>query len=258
MYSISAVIITFNEEQNIKRCLNSLAGVVDEVVIVDSFSTDGTSSVVNSLIDSFMSINFIEREWEGYSSAKNFGNQVAKGKYILSIDADEELDKELRTSISELILDGSSYQFNRKNYLEGKWIKYCGWYPDKKLRLFPKGSALWKGDFVHEELIAEHASTLLQGHLNHYTAKNKEKHLETIRKYSTLNAQSYIRRGKNYTFVKSLLQAIAVFVKIYILKQGFRDGHIGRKIAWRSAYGRILRYKEYVRLKEDHSFESSR
>jgi (heptosyl)LPS beta-1,4-glucosyltransferase len=146
---ISAVILTFNEEKNIERCLDSLVGVVDEIIVMDSFSTDYTEKICLRY-----SVSFIQRKWEGYAQAKNYGNSLAENDIILSIDADEALSKELQNDIIERKKSGFTgcFRVKRLNNYCGKWIKHCGWYPDKKIRVFDKKRTAWKGDFVHETL----------------------------------------------------------------------------------------------------------
>jgi len=254
---LSAVIITHNEEENIERCLRSLIGIVDDVVIVDSESSDRTREICMNYSKEFKDgLNFNVKSWEGYSKSKNFGNQLALNSFVLSIDADEELDSVLRQHILKLDLTPNTvYNFNRKNFLLNLWVKHCGWYPDWKTRIFSKTEVKWAGDFVHEKLVIPKAALKinLEGHLNHYTAATDEAHLRTIRKYSRLKAQSYIDASKNYTFTKSFFQAIGNFVKIFFIKGGFQDGRLGWKVAIRSARGRLWRYHAFKELKAERA-----
>ena len=148
MNKISAVIITKNEQKNIRRCLNSLEGVVDEIIVVDSYSTDDTEKICKEF-----DIRFVKKEFEDYSNSKNYGNSMAKHPFILSLDADEAISEELKESLalvkSDFKQDG--YSFNRRTNYCGQWIYHCGWYPDVKLRLFRKSKAKWEGK-IHEIL----------------------------------------------------------------------------------------------------------
>jgi glycosyltransferase involved in cell wall biosynthesis len=175
MKNISAVIITKNEEANIDRCLRSLAGIADEIIVIDSYSDDETESICRKY-----NINFIKKEFKDYSSSKNFGNSLANYSYILSIDADEALSEELRTSIkankNNLTADG--YFFNRKTNYYGQWINHCGWYPDTKLRLWKKEKGTWKG-IVHEQLKYKGTNTKgLGGDLLHYSYPSIQSHVK--------------------------------------------------------------------------------
>ena len=140
MIKLSSVIITFNEERNIGRCIESLAGIADEIVVVDSGSTDDTEAICRSF-----GVKFIEHTFEGYGEQKNFAVSHCSFEYILSLDADEALSIELKESISALKnkWDKDGYSFNRLTNYCGKWVHYCGWYPDSKLRLFKKNKGKW-------------------------------------------------------------------------------------------------------------------
>ena len=165
---ISATIITLNEERNIDRCIRSIKDVADEIIVLDAYSTDRTESICQE-----HGVVFEKREWEGYAASKNYLNSLANCDYILSIDADEALDDELRNAILDLkkLNDPEVYTVSRLTNYCGKWIKHSGWYPDVKLRLFPKSGCSWEGEFVHEELVYPVNLTVQQltGHLEHFS-----------------------------------------------------------------------------------------
>lgn len=244
---ISATIITFNEERNIQRCIESLKNVVDEIIVLDSFSTDDTKRICESL-----DVTFMQRDWEGYSASKNFVNQLANHEYILSIDADEAVDELLAQAILRVKRSNKHavYSVNRLTNYCGKWIKYSGWYPDVKIRLFPKEGSYWQGEFVHEEL--EYPKELevieLEGHLLHYSYYDYIDHRKRADKYSTLTAQKMNHQGKKASFMKPCLSGIARFFSMYFLKLGFLDGQKGFKIAQISAQSNVFKYKELRRL----------
>lgn len=244
---ISAVLITRNEAENLPATLSALNNVVDEIIVVDSFSTDSTCAISRSF-----GAKVYEREWEGFSLAKNYGNRQCSYSHILSIDADEVLDEELQRAILNLKASGFSgaYRLNRKNILEGIWIKHSGWYPDRKVRLFPSRKAKWVGNYVHEELSVDKDVPVadLPGHLIHHTARTREEHLHTIHKYNELQARKLYEQKRSYPFLKSLGSALSVFIRCILIRQGFLDGRAGWKIAFRSALGRIWRYKSYQKL----------
>ncbi|MEZ4843208.1 MAG: glycosyltransferase family 2 protein [Bacteroidia bacterium] len=247
MNTISAVVISKNEEKNIARCIQSLQQVADEIIIIDSFSTDRTKEIC-LLFD----VRFVERQWQGYSQTKNYGNNIAQHQFILSLDADEVLDREAVQSILEfknLAHSHYAYSLNRKNFYGQKWIKYCGWYPDKKIRLFDKNVAFWQGDFVHETLVVKSDKTEhLAGNILHFTISDEKHHLQTIEKYAKLAAQMAVSKNQKLTPLPSLLSGFGRFFKIFVLKLGLLHGSVGFKIAFNSAKSRWLRYRFFKQL----------
>lgn len=244
---ISATIITLNEERNIERCIRSLRDVADEIIVLDSFSTDKTEEICRSL-----GVRFEKREWAGYSASKNYLNSLASGDYILSIDADEALDEELKRSVSEIKKTDlpQVYSLNRITNYCGKWIRHSGWYPDVKIRLFPKEGCEWQGEFVHEELIypSDLKTVQLAGHLHHFSYYNFKEHRERADKYSRLTALKMFKAGKKASFLKPYLSAMGRFISMYLLKMGILDGRMGFKIALISAQSNVFKYKELRRL----------
>jgi glycosyltransferase involved in cell wall biosynthesis len=242
MQCLSVVIITFNEEKNIFRCLNSIKGLTDDIIIVDSFSTDKTAEICSNF-----DVKFIQRKWEGYSQTKNFANSQAKYDWILSLDADEELSNELRESIDNLKLNNalSFYSFNRMTNYCGSWVKHSNWYPDKKLRLFNKNTSEWKG-LIHEELSIPQGITIK--HINqdilHYSYYTREDHLKQIDKFTSIASDDLFKKGKKPASYKLIVNAIAKFIGHYFLHLGFLDGKAGWNIAWLSAYATYLKYKK--------------
>lgn len=242
MPKISAVIITLNEERNIERCICSLDGIVDEIIVVDSFSTDKTAEICKK-----HQVKFIQRQWEGYSATKNWANHQVSNPFILSLDADEALSDKLKNSIKTLYLDEkTAYAFNRLTNYCGKWIKHCGWYPDVKVRLFHKNLAVWEGDFVHEVLKLKPNTPVkhLEGDLYHYSFHTRQDHLNTIEKYATLHAQKLKAAGKKPSFIKEWINPVFKFIKTYFLQLGILDGSSGYHISYLSAKAVRLKYKK--------------
>lgn len=241
MKGISVVIITKNEERNIERCLLSVKGIADEVVVVDSFSTDDTPEICREHDNEFVQV-----EWRGFSKTKNFGNKLARYDYILSLDADEALSEELKASILNAKEQGLNgiYQFNRLTNYCGKWIRYSGWYPDTKVRLFPKEGSKWKGDFVHEEITYDPTLPVhhLTGDLHHYSYYTEQEHRDRAEKYARLGAQKLRDKGETGNWFKAVGSAISRFFRIYVVRQGYRDGREGWKIATISARAAYLKY----------------
>lgn len=243
MMKISAVIITKNEERNIARCLESLSGIADEVIIVDSFSTDKTKEICRSY-----NAVFVEQEWLGYGEQKNIGNAKASYDYILSLDADEALSSELRKSILQIKENGThdAYSFNRLNIYCGKPIRHCGWYPDKKIRLWNRGKGKWDNAEVHEQLELQQGTTVkhIKGDILHNTYYTTSQHLEKIQKYSDLWVQKAIKRGKKVSLLKLMVVDQFRFFSSYILRLGFLDGASGWTLSKMIAYEAFLKYNK--------------
>lgn len=235
---ISAVIISKNEARNIGRCIDSLNGVVDEILVVDSFSTDDTPQICKE-----KGVNFLQIEWLGYASTKNKANTSAQHPYILSIDADEALSTELREEIVSIkpFLSGA-YSFPRKNFFSGQWIKGCGWYPDRKIRLFPKDKAQWQGN-VHETLVVSVSEKRLKHDLLHFTYEKIEEFDQKLAKYTSLATEEMRQKGKKSNFIKLYISPLYKFIQMYFLQLGILDGYLGWYIASRSAIATHEKYR---------------
>lgn len=248
MTPLSAVIITYNEELNIARCIESLQGVADEIIVVDSYSTDKTEEICRSF-----GVHFVQNPFKDYATQKNFGNNLAENQFILSLDADEALSERLVESILNWKEKGGlqTMQMNRLTKYCGQWIKHCGWYPDSKFRLFDKTKARWAGEKVHEYLEIDPDATRghLNGDLHHYSFYTIGQHLDTINKYSSLKAEIMLENDKNVNFLKVLFRPLVRFLRDYFLKQGFRDGFYGFVICSNSAYSVFLKYVKLWNLR---------
>ncbi|MGD1847455.1 MAG: glycosyltransferase family 2 protein [Salibacteraceae bacterium] len=245
---ISAVIITLNEERNIGRCLASIQPVVDEIIVIDSCSTDRTAAICEEY-----EVRFIKRKWAGYAQTKNFANGLANHQYVLSIDADEALSPALQLEIEKAKGKGLEgiYSFNRLTNYCGHWVRHGGWYPDVKARLFPKSVANWEGNYVHEEIQFSGNPTKqhLQGDLLHYSIYSVKDHLDRVEKYTDLGAQKMLAAGKKGGRISGVLSAFSRFVRMYFLKLGFLDGWAGWKISTISAKASYLRYRKLEHLR---------
>lgn len=249
---ISAVIITKNEERNIGRCLESLQGVADEIVIVDSGSTDKTQEICARYV-----VRFVSQEWLGYGMQKNFANSLAENDMILSLDADEALSERLRESILEIKSRDEEkktvYKVNRLTNYCGKWIRHCGWYPDAKVRLFNRKFAEWKGE-IHETLVypEDTNAARLKGDLYHYSYYSIEEHIKQADKFTTLTAAAAFERGKKFYFIALLINPEWKFFKDFILKGGFLDGYYGYIVCKISAFATFLKYTKLKELHKQH------
>lgn len=247
MKKLSAVIITLNEEKNIERCISSLQGVVDEIVVLDSFSKDGTKAICEQ-----HGVKFFERAWEGYSASKNFANSLASHDWILSIDADEALSPELAQSIIKMKEEGGDkavFSFNRMTSYCGTWILHCGWYPDRKVRIFNRASVHWQGD-VHEILVipADFREMHLKGDLLHYSFQSKEELIHQTRKYALIGAKEKFRAGASVAVWDKFTRSAFRFFRDYFLKTGFLQWPYGFTICRINAWGAYLKYRELERL----------
>ncbi len=246
---ISAVIITFNEEKNIRRCLESIQDIVDEVIVVDSFSTDKTQEICEEF-----NVKFVQYKWQGYSKTKNYANELASNEFILSIDADEALSEELQKSILRLkageeLSRNIVYSLNRLTNYCGKWIYHCGWYPDKKIRIFNKSNASWKGE-LHEELVFVDGNTKIQhleGNLLHFSYNSISQHILQVDKFTEIGAKEAHNKGKRTSILGIILRPIWKFLRDYIIKLGFLDGYYGFVICAISAFATFVKY---IKLKQ--------
>ena len=247
---LSIVVITFNEERNIDRCLKAAEAVADDIVVLDSFSTDRTMEICKSY-----GVTFIQSAWKGYGLTKNEANLAAKHDYILSIDADEVLSPELIKSIKkekEKGFDGV-YEVHRLTNYCGHWIKHGGWYPDKKIRLFSKTMAAWNHEMVHEEVVLKEPqqTKLLAGDLFHYSYYTQADHWAKAVKYSHLTAEKLFKNGRTTWFLHPAISAVSRFLAMYIIKLGFLDGRAGFTIAWISAKANYVKYDALIELQKN-------
>jgi len=239
MSSISAVIITKNEESNLRRCLDSIAWV-DEIIVVDSNSTDNTRPIA---VEAGAHVHDIE--WQGFGHAKRFGLDQANSEWVLSIDADEEVGIELAAEIRELISSGNAadgYEIPRRTNFLGRWIKFSRWYPDYVLRLFRRGSGEITESLVHEKVIVNGRIEKLKNPLLHYSYPDMDTYFKKFEKYTSLAAQELYRNGKRFKLSALIFKPMAAFSRHYITGLGFLDGLEGFLIALFSAFGVITRY----------------
>lgn len=245
--NLSIVIITYNEEQNIGRCLESVKNIADEIIVVDSFSSDKTEEICSKY-----DVKFLKNEFEGHKEQKNFALQQAQCNYILSLDADEALSPELEKSILNINLNQDGYRLNRLTYYQGAWIKHSGWYPDTKLRLVRKDAAKWSGQNPHDRLELTDSQDLgfLKGDLYHYSFKNLSDHASRTNRYSTIAALAAFNNKSKFSIFKLLFNPPFTFIKKFLIQLGFLDGYNGFLIAVMAAYGKFLKYSKLRELKD--------
>lgn len=247
MAKLSAIILTYNEERNIDRCLKSMDGLADEVIVVDSFSTDQTEAICKR-----HNVCFVQHNFEGYIEQKNYALGLATHDWVLSLDADEALSEALKKSIEDTINNPAcdGYYMNRLANYCGQWIRHSGWYPDKKMRFFNRNKGHWAGTNPHDRFELEKGSKTghLQGDLLHYTFYTVKEHLHQIERFSTIAAKAKIEQGQRSSWWKMLIKPIAKFLKSYFLKLGVLDGYYGWLIARHSAKATYLKYKKMRNL----------
>jgi len=242
---ISACIITLNEERNLPRCLKSIAPLADEILVVDSGSTDATREIALQF-----GARVIARDWLGYVGQKNFSLDQAAHPWVLSIDADEELSPELAAAIARLKSDPGTdspggpngYEVSRLVFYRGRWIHHGDWYPDRLVRLFRRAEARFSGGHVHEKLELPGAHPILPGHLHHFTYENAADRDQRCARYAALWAQSAHEQGRHAHPWSGPLHALARLGKCFLLKGGFLDGAVGWDIAVGNAREVWLKY----------------
>ena len=244
---LSVVLITFNEGHHIAKCLKAAQAVSDEIVVIDSGSTDDTVEVCKAY-----GAKVITNPWCGYSEQKNFGNKHASFDWILSLDADEVLNDSLIRSILIWKRNPQAASFKRMTNYCGAFIKYGGWYPDVKVRLFNKQETQWEGT-IHEVLrgLSKENTFLLEGDCLHYSYYSVQQHYAQAEKFTTIQAEDLFQHGKKSPWIKRVFSPISKFIVDYFFRFGFLDGKTGFTVARISAYATFLKYKklhEHIRL----------
>ena len=253
MTKISATIITFNEERNIERCLQSLQGVADEIIVVDSFSTDRTCEVVKK-----MGGRCVQHVFEGYIEQKNFALSEAEHDFVLSLDADEVLSGTLKESILKEKAAGfpfSGYKMNRLTFIGDQPVQCCGWYPDRKMRLFDRSKGSWAGFNPHDEFRFHGSETgkQLDGNLLHYSFASVAALRLQTRKFAEISAEAYANRNKKIAPLASVLSPAFRFVRDYFFKNGFLCGKLGFSVAYYNALGTRIKYKQLKKIKKSRN-----
>ncbi|MBI4712955.1 MAG: glycosyltransferase family 2 protein [Planctomycetes bacterium] len=244
---ISVTIICFNEEDNIRRCLESVKWVKEsggEIVVVDSFSMDRTVAICKEYTD-----KVFQNKWPGFVNQKNHALGLAANDWVLSLDADEVLTDEARTEIrrewaNKQYEKYDGYYIKRHTFYLGRWINHGGWYPDYKLRLFRKSKGKWGGDDPHDRVIMAEGTTIkrLEGELVHHTYKNIAYQLRTIDKFSDAAGESLRAKGNGFSLLNLFFRPPAKFIETYLWKAGFLDGLAGLIIAVLSSYYVFIKY----------------
>ena len=245
---ISAVIITLNEEDRLPDALASLQGVADEVVVVDSFSSDRTVEIARAA-----RAVVLQNRFEDYGQQKNFALAQAGCEWILNLDADERVSPELKNAIAGLKQgaaqpSAAAFAIKRKTFYLGRWIRHSGWYPDRKVRLFRKSAAAWQGR-IHERLVVAGPVARLDGDILHFTYRDIGDHVRRLERYSAFQAEAIVARRQKLLYLRLLLLPPITFLRHYAWRLGFLDGFPGLVIATVQSWATAMKYLKAIALK---------
>jgi glycosyltransferase involved in cell wall biosynthesis len=246
---VTATVITFNEATHIEACLASVAWA-DEVIVVDSGSTDGTADLARA-----KGARVLVKDWPGYSNQKNFAAEQAANDWILSVDADERVTPELAAEIKQVLTTEpvpSGFRIPRVTWHLGRWIRTTDWYPDPQLRLYDRRRARWKAKSVHESVAADGPVGRLTNDLQHYAYRDISHHHLTMDRYTTLSAKEMAEAGRRASVFDLVLHPVAAFLRNYILRRGILDGVPGLIISSMNAYYVFLKFAKLRAIASEH------
>lgn len=250
MPTLSVILITRNEEVNLDDCLASLEGVAQQIVVVDSNSTDRTLEIANN----YGALMAYPTDWPGFGPQKNRALDLATGDWVLSLDADERLTPALKSEILTAMNHSAHvdcFAIPRLSWYCGRFIRHSGWSPDYVERLFKRGTARFSDDLVHERLIPNGTVAKLKNPMLHYSFMNYAQVLDKLNRYSSASAEQAFLRGKKSNPVKAVLHGMWAFIRTYILRAGFLDGPQGFALAVSNAHGTYYRYMKLWQLNQD-------
>ena len=245
--SLAAAIITYNEAENIRDCLDSVKDFVDEIVVLDSFSSDATETICRE----YEKVRFFQQAFEGHIQQKNRAIEACQTDWVLALDADERVSSPLRHSIEAFLNSQPTVhgaKFPRLTYHLKKYIHHGGWYPNARYRLIRRGKAYWGGENPHDRLIIEGEGTQLKGDLIHLSFKDLSDQVQTINHFSSIVALTRYNKGRPASLGRMVGKPISKFLEIYLLKRGFLDGIPGLIIAVSSAYSTFLKEAKLYEL----------
>jgi len=249
MQKLSVVIVCKNGANVIGETIKSFTGLTDDVLVYDNGSNDGTQEIVK-----LSNARLCEGVWEGFGKTKNKANALAKYDWILSLDADEAIDAELKKNLLELDLTDEMklYEFRFKNFLGTKWLRFGEWGNDKHIRLFNRNQVRWNDADVHESLVipAEAKEVILPGYVLHKTAASVDEYRNKMKKYAALNAEKYFKQGKKANIFRIYLSPVFSFIFNFFFKLGFLDGTTGFSCAKVNAEYTFQKYKKLKELNQ--------
>ncbi|MEW6560987.1 MAG: glycosyltransferase family 2 protein [Pseudomonadota bacterium] len=254
---LSLIIITKNEARNIRNCIHSASGLVDEIIVFDSGSTDGTQQICRE-----MGASVYETDWPGFGVQKNRALEKATGNWVLSLDADEQLSQELKNEIEKILSIDSdaadSYSIPRKSSYCGQFMKHSGWWPDRVVRLFKKSSGRFSDDIVHEKFISPGKTGRLNSPIIHHAITSVEQSIQKMNAYSTAGAERIFARGERTSVTRAVLKGLWSFLRTYILRLGILDGRMGLILAIANAEGTYYRHiKLWLKQRGEHGADKT-
>jgi len=256
LLDLSVVIVTLNEEKNISRAINSIKDIANEILIIDSGSTDKTIEIAEKL-----GAKVIFNHWEGYPSQVQFGIDNTNNKYVLVLDADEEVSVELKQSIinvfeQNLFSKYDCFAVNRKTFYVNKFLEHI-WQPEYRIRLFNKEKVRYEG-FLHEKVICNGKTSKLNGYLYHYTYKDIFQHYTKSLKYAKISAEELYKRGKKFRYHNLIINPLWAFFRQYFLKLGFLDGIRGLSVSMSYLFSTFLKYLFLWELEQKEKNKNAR
>ncbi|MBM9501832.1 glycosyltransferase family 2 protein [Leptospira sp. 201903071] len=247
---ISVAIITYNEERNIGECIESCLEIADEIVILDSISSDQTEKIAKS----YPNVRFFKQKFKGHIEQKNDAIALCKFDWILSLDADERVSPELQSSLREFKEksedDRNGFQVSRLTFHMGRFIRYSGWYPQFRYRVFKKGNAVWVGENPHDYISIQGKGGKLSGDIIHYSFRDLTHQVNTINQFSSIVAMTRQKKGKRFSLLRTIYKPFSKFIETYFFKFGFLDGFPGWVIAVSSAYSTFLKDAKQYELEK--------
>lgn len=243
--TLAAVLIVKNEALQLEACLQSIQGWVDEIIIVDSGSSDGTESIARQFNAQF----FIHTDWQGFGRQRQWAQQHCNADWLFWLDADEVVTPALQKSIKAAVNahePHTVYRVNRLSWVFGRFIRFSGWYPDRVVRLYPKKLTQYNDSLVHEHVVVPAKVVVkdLRGDLLHYTYRNVEHYLVKSAHYARAWADQQTQKGRKASLFQGIIHALGCFIKMYIFRQGFRDGQAGFLLAILSAHSAFVKYAD--------------
>ncbi|WP_070968101.1 glycosyltransferase family 2 protein [Vibrio sonorensis] len=243
--TIAVALIVKNEAQHLKACLETVHDWVDEIVILDSGSTDNTEQVARTFTDKF----FVNDNWPGFGPQRRLAQSYVESDYVFWLDADERVTPELKTSVLAAVTTNEPttvYQTARLSWVFGRYIRHCGWYPDRVLRLYPTKLTQYNDALVHEKVVVSEQMKVetLSGDLIHYTYNDIHHYLVKSAGYAKAWAEQREKKGKRSSISQGMLHALGCFVKMYVIKAGFLDGKQGFLLSVLSAHSTFVKYAD--------------
>lgn len=244
---LSAAVITYNEERNMARFLENISDLADEIIVVDSFSTDRTKEIATAS----PKVKFIENKFEGFGRQKNFALSHCSGEWILFLDADEIPDETSKNAVRNVLREETQtdvYLIGFNNIFLGRNVRFGGWGNVYRERFFRKTAGTFDDAYVHEKFLTRGKTAVLPGKINHYTYRDIHHHLEKSNKYTSMMAQKMKSAGKTSSWGKIIFSPLFQFVKLYFFKMGFRDGMVGFYAAVTASFYTFLKYMKLYEI----------